>query len=105
MHQNTIYMFELPNDTSLLFCLVNILPTSPVITGRFRKASDSSPVSKKHVVIVRQPLSPASTQTEIWNAEINMTSGMYTAKGRRTMFRDFRLCQQDEGWICVWLLL
>lgn len=45
---------------------------------------------------IRDPLSPYSTQEEIWAVEEGLPCGMYTAKGRRLMFKNFRLCQMEE---------
>jgi len=38
-----------------------------------------------------------STQEEIWKVEEGMPSGLYTAKGRRDMFRNYKMCKEDEG--------
>lgn len=70
---------------------------------------DSVPMSRKRsfgkgcragtasVMHVRQPLSQASSQEDIWSVEAGMPSGMYTAKGRRGMFKCFKICQEDTG--------
>jgi len=50
----------------------------------------------KVVIVTRQPLSPASSLDEIWRVEEGKPSGMYTAKGRRTMFRNYQLCDEIE---------
>jgi len=49
------------------------------------------------VVHTRLPLSYVSTQEEIWKVEEGMPSGLYTAKGRRDMFRNYKMCKEDEG--------
>lgn len=49
-----------------------------------------------HMIVSRKPLSPASNLEDVRKAEEDMPSGMYTAKGRRVMFRNFRLSQEDE---------
>ncbi|KAL4234029.1 hypothetical protein ACF0H5_005683 [Mactra antiquata] len=48
------------------------------------------------VLKLRDPLSPYSTMEEIWTVEEGLPWGMYTAKGRRQMFKNFKLCQNKE---------
>ena len=46
--------------------------------------------------VIRNPLIPSSMLQEIWKVEQTMSGGMYSAKGRRKMFRNYAICRELE---------
>ena len=52
--------------------------------------------SKGKVILIRNPLLPSSILQVIWDVEETMPGGMYSAKGRRKMFRNYAICRELE---------
>lgn len=67
-----------------------------VLDSKMTRLEQMSSLRAGHMIVSRKPLSPASHPEDVRKAEEDMPSGMYTAKGRRVMFRNFRLSQEDD---------
>ncbi|WAR11651.1 hypothetical protein MAR_025831 [Mya arenaria] len=112
-YRDETYAYDYPDDldeidAELDFGRVDELPSSQesydmgqLKEGKFKNSvlKSSSPVlipDEKIVVVLRQPLAPTSSLDEIWAIEETMKGGLYTAKGRRAMFRNFKMCDVEE---------